>query len=131
MTENDKRVTVTDDEVLFVAKAMDIERRIDFDSPDHNYIVAKTNMMHTARLYLVAYRACAQLGAMGRPSKIVEKPGETRVLQADGTTKVTRADGTVEVLNGDGTINEEWRSGQPGYETPLRTPTPTETRFAA
>ncbi len=63
-----RKIVVTDDEMIFVAKAMDDTNKINWSSPDHEHQVARDNAKLIAKNAILAYRACLAL-----PSVIAQK----------------------------------------------------------
>lgn len=56
-------IVVTEDEAIFVAKAMDIDGTLIWNSNDHQYVVGRENAKRSARGYIAAHRACQLLDA--------------------------------------------------------------------
>ena len=56
-----RKIVVTDDEMIFVAKAMDDTNKINWSSPDHEHQVARDNAKLIAKNAILAYRACLAL----------------------------------------------------------------------
>jgi hypothetical protein len=57
MSEQPNKNLVTDDECEAVARAMDFENKINWQSPDHEHAVARENAMRIAKQHILAARA--------------------------------------------------------------------------
>ena len=56
-----RKIVVTDDEMIFVAKAMDDTNKINWSTSDHEHQVARDNAKLIAKNAILAYRACLAL----------------------------------------------------------------------
>lgn len=68
-----EKVVVTDEQIVFVAKAMDIDNKLEWDSPDHDKQVAILNAKDDAKHMILGFLACSRLGEVPKPA---EKPAE-------------------------------------------------------
>ena len=76
------KLVATDDEIVFVAKQMDISEHLDWNSPDHNHVIARENAKRSAKQFILAYRACERMESLGTKPK--ETDGEKKTaVEAD------------------------------------------------